>query len=230
MSNKANQTHSIAYGLMIMAVLILVAITPAAVLAGEGGVSYSGDDAYDPAASRYDAAITYSGDDDYDPAAASIATSPAPPINPSAFAARSSFGGDDAYDPAAGGVAHLPLFVSSSEGTFSADGSFGGDDAYDPAAGGAAHLPVFEVFSQVASSDTFGGDDAYDPAAGALFAEGCGLTAEQIASRTAPSAASAMSGDADYDPAAGGTPELALLSGADVASLLAACVNTSISN
>lgn len=67
-----------------------------------GGLTYSGDDLYDPATganpawSVLTAARSHSGDDAYDLAAGS---------HPALFvrSARPSFSGDDAYDPAADG-------------------------------------------------------------------------------------------------------------------------------
>ena len=93
--------------------------------------SFSGDDAYDPAAGSLLALLTrfadgthaasYSGDDAYDPAAGAR---PARAF----LAAPRSYSGDDAYDLAAGS---RPALFSRFTG-----GSYSGDDDYDPAAGG----------------------------------------------------------------------------------------------
>ncbi len=88
------------------------------------GITFSGDDAYDPAAGGRAVPIplytdSYSGDDAYDPAADGLAR---PQQN---YAV--TFSGDDAYDPAAGGRAvPIPLYTDS----------YSGDDAYDPATEG----------------------------------------------------------------------------------------------
>ncbi|MFN2184414.1 MAG: hypothetical protein ACK2UU_10505 [Anaerolineae bacterium] len=124
-------------------VLILLTAFPLAALAGLGdGSSYSGDDAYDPAAGGFpelymSGTASLSGDDAYDLAAGAI-----PERGALVFA--SGFGGDDAYDPAAGGLPAVSLFsVSESlevaecdSSGLSVSGGFSGDDAYDPAAGG----------------------------------------------------------------------------------------------
>jgi len=83
--------------------------------------SYSGDDAYDPAAGGLGSEQQspdftnekpdlksggYSGDDAYDPAAGGLSFEQKPPAGPSEQPVRKSGGysGDDAYDPAAGGL------------------------------------------------------------------------------------------------------------------------------
>ena len=125
-------------------VLLLLAAFPLAAAAGSiDGSSYSGDDAYDPAAGGFPelysgAALSLSGDDAYDLAAGSI-----PERGALIFAA--GFSGDDAYDPAAGGLEAASL-ISVAEALagvtlcerpeLAGVGRFSGDDAYDPAAGG----------------------------------------------------------------------------------------------
>jgi hypothetical protein len=125
-------------------ILLLVVAFPLAAAAGFlDGNSYSGDDAYDPAAGGFpelymNGSASLSGDDAYDLAAGAL-----PERGALLFAA--GFSGDDAYDPAAGGLAAVPLFsVAESLGEFakcdpsalSVAGGFSGDDLYDPAAGG----------------------------------------------------------------------------------------------
>jgi hypothetical protein len=90
------------------------------------GLTFSGDDLYDPAAGANPArsvtfaARTQSGDDAYDLAAGGL---------PALFvrSASPNLSGDDLYDPAAG--ARLARSVFGTARTYS------GDDAYDPAAG-----------------------------------------------------------------------------------------------
>ena len=125
-------------------ILLLVVAFPLAAAAGSlDGNSYSGDDAYDPAAGGFpelyiNGSVSLSGDDAYDLAAGAL-----PERGALLFAA--GFGGDDAYDPAAGGLAAVSLFsMAESRGelaecdasVLSVVGGFGGDDLYDPAAGG----------------------------------------------------------------------------------------------
>jgi hypothetical protein len=125
-------------------ILLLMGAFPLAAAAGSiDGSSYSGDDAYDPAAGGFPelysgVAFSLSGDDAYDLAAGGIPER-------AAFIFAAGFGGDDAYDPAAGGLEAVSLFsVAEALGEFAfcdsvelADiGRFSGDDAYDLAAGG----------------------------------------------------------------------------------------------
>lgn len=125
-------------------VLLLMGAFPLAAAAGAiDGSSYSGDDAYDPAAGGFPelysgAAFSFSGDDAYDLAAGGF-----PERGALIFAA--GFGGDDAYDPAAGGLEAVSLFsvAEALAGPVFCDpseladlGRFSGDDAYDLAAGG----------------------------------------------------------------------------------------------
>ena len=125
-------------------ILLLVVAFPLAAAAGPlDGRSYSGDDAYDPAAGGFpglyvSVAASLSGDDAYYVAAGAL-----PERGALLFAA--GFSGDDAYDPAAGGLAAVSLFsVAESLGelaecdasVLSVAGGFSGDDLYDPAAGG----------------------------------------------------------------------------------------------
>ena len=97
---------------ILMTTVILLHAAPAAAVenrvdnpdpfhAVRHGVSFSGDDDYDPAAGGQPlltrtVASSYSGDDAYDPAAGGQA------LLVRTFA--SSYSGDDAYDPAAGGL------------------------------------------------------------------------------------------------------------------------------
>jgi hypothetical protein len=125
-------------------VLTLLAALPLSVVAGYAyGSSYSGDDAYDPAAGGFpelyaNGAASYSGDDVYDLAAGAL------PVR-AAILFAGGFSGDDAYDPAAGGLAAMPPFtiaeiqdelVDCNPSALSVAGGFSGDDPYDPAAGG----------------------------------------------------------------------------------------------
>jgi hypothetical protein len=132
------------YVLVGSLVLLLLGAFPFAAAAGSlDGSSYSGDDAYDPAAGGFPdlytgAAFSLSGDDAYDIAAGGIPER-------GAFIFAAGFSGDDAYDPAAGGLESVSLFsvaealrgLAFCDSTELADvGRFSGDDAYDPAAGG----------------------------------------------------------------------------------------------
>lgn len=131
---KLSDSRFLAVGSLV---LLLVVAFPLAAAA-----SYSGDDAYDPAAGGFpelyaSVAASFSGDDAYDLAAGA---------NPErgAILFASGFSGDDAYDPAAGGLAAVALFSVAESGielaacapsSLVADAGFSGDDAYDPAAG-----------------------------------------------------------------------------------------------
>jgi hypothetical protein len=90
-------------------------------------------------------AASFSGDDAYDPAAGGLAALSAFAEAPSRSAIAASFSGDDAYDPAAGGLAAVSAFAEAASQGDVADcdpaglpiaGRYSGDDAYDPAAGG----------------------------------------------------------------------------------------------
>ena len=125
-----------------------------------GGHTYSGDDAYDPAAGGTPelsvfalpgraapaAAGTLSGDDDYDPAAGSAPELSVVALPQRAAVAASTFGGDDAYDPAAGVSALAICALSADEiaarSALTINGGYSGDDDYDPAAGGAPELSL----------------------------------------------------------------------------------------
>ncbi len=78
----------------------------------DGGGTFSGDDAYDPAAAAAGLPIVLSAGD-------------GPP--------SAGYSGDDAYDPAAA-AAGLPIVLSVDDGPSSA--GYSGDDPYDAAAGG----------------------------------------------------------------------------------------------
>jgi hypothetical protein len=148
----------------------------------------------------------FSGDDAYDPAAGGRPElSVAAPSEPSARSARVSFSGDDPYDPAAGGKPELSLILAARRSSPGTEVSYSGDDPYDPAAGGWAGLdePGFVV--------------DLTPSVG------CGLSADEIAERSARTVAGGFSGDDAYDAAAGGMPELSLLPFADASDLLAGC-------
>jgi hypothetical protein len=91
-----------------LVLLLLVAFPLAAAAGSVDGSSYSGDDAYDPAAGGFpelyaSVAASFSGDDAYDLAAGAI-----PERGALIFAA--GFSGDDAYDAAAGGLEAVSLF------------------------------------------------------------------------------------------------------------------------
>jgi len=162
---QRKQTEYLSVGLIFL--MLLSAIPVAAQTAGSADRSYSGDDAYDPAAGGLPSLT--------------VAAIPHRIIPTGA----TTFSGDDSYDPAAGGlpvlsVAALPQRIIRSDAT-----TFSGDDAYDPAAGGLSAPSVAGLIqsdgSEIAcrlSDDEieargtwsveggFSGDDAYDPAAG----------------------------------------------------------------
>jgi hypothetical protein len=131
----------------------------------EGGGTFSGDDAYDPAAGGLAVLMsagdvvgaTFSGDDAYDPAAGALVV-----LMSAGDVVGATFSGDDAYDPATGALA-----VLRSAGDV-VGASYSGDDAYDPAADGLAVL----MFAGDVTGATFSGDDAYDPAAGGVGVPG----------------------------------------------------------
>lgn len=153
------------YAMVGMTILFLLVVTP--LVSAEGVGSYSGDDAYDPAAGgRPDLSV--------------IVTS-----GRSAPGAGISYSGDDAYDPAAGGRPELSVILAARRSRLSTGLSYSGDDAYDPAAGGTPELSVVGLSAEIVppvdcglSADEiaerrtmtvaggFSGDDAYDPAAG----------------------------------------------------------------
>jgi hypothetical protein len=122
------------------AALILVAaliggggwIAPAAVASsiaeGNVGISYSGDDLYDPAAGgRPELSVAMASASERSP-----------------FSTGISYSGDDPYDPAAGGRPELSVAMASASerSPFSTGISYSGDDPYDPAAGGRPELSV----------------------------------------------------------------------------------------
>ena len=137
-----NKTKYLSLGLIFL--LLLVAAPVAAQAAVVGEHSYSGDDAYDPAAGGLPALSAF-----------------AVPQRATRIAA-STLSGDDAYDPAAGGLPTLSA-VSSVQNSGSAlpcapsadelearstrwvDGGFGGDDDYDPAAGGIPEVSLLDM-------------------------------------------------------------------------------------
>ena len=146
-------------------VLLLMGAFPLAAAAGSAdGASFSGDDAYDPAAGAIpelfvSVASSFSGDDAYDVAAGGI-----PDL--AAFTFAAGFGGDDAYDPAAGGLEAVSLFsVDEALGEFAfcdsselADvGRFSGDDAYDLAAGGNPDADALSLACLEFSGDSWPG-------------------------------------------------------------------------
>ena len=110
------------------------------------------------------ASPSYSGDDAYDPAAGgtpslSLSAIPQRAFLSAALSAAAGFSGDDAYDPAAGGTPELSVaglvWGSGSDlacslpdeeiearGAWSVEGGFSGDDAYDAAAGGMPELSL----------------------------------------------------------------------------------------
>jgi hypothetical protein len=82
---------------------------------------------------------SYSGDDAYDPAAGglSLGQKPSDLIREQPLRKSGGFSGDDAYDPAAGGLSlEQKSPAVDMEGYFFNKGSYSGDDPYDPAAGG----------------------------------------------------------------------------------------------
>ena len=176
MLNRKNQllrNQVVSAGLILL--LLLVAAPVAAQSVDAGGISYSGDDPYDPAAGGLPAislnqvplgsvassATSLSGDDAYDPAADGL--EPLENVWVSEWAARrdiTTLSGDDDYDPAAGGTPQLYAAVPgpSSEvacapsesqlearSALSVEGGYSGDDAYDPAAGGTPELSLLEI-------------------------------------------------------------------------------------
>ena len=140
-TQKRKRFYGLRYAVAGMTILALLAVASlAAATGGQGVGTYSGDDAYDPAAGgrpelslnggpRLSAGTSYSGDDAYDPAAGgrpglwlfAHAVDVTPSVRcglPAAEIARRSamaiaggFGGDDAYDPAAGGTPELSLLT-----------------------------------------------------------------------------------------------------------------------
>jgi hypothetical protein len=106
---------------------------------------------------RLNAGITYSGDDPYDPAAGGLpelsvnVASERPRLN-----AGITYSGDDPYDPAAGGLPVLSVNVASERPRLNAGITYSGDDPYDPAAGGRPELSVIALAA----------DDGYDLAVG----------------------------------------------------------------
>ena len=117
----STQNSNIRFVLVGALIALLVASFPLAAVAS----GYSGDDAYDPASSSFDAA-----------GAGEIAD-----LDNLALAFSGGYSGDDAYDPAAGGLDSSFFFAEGSDecddpSGFALIGTFSGDDAYDPAAGG----------------------------------------------------------------------------------------------
>jgi hypothetical protein len=122
-TRNANARYIILVGALV---LLLAASFPLAAAAGASDVSYSGDDAYDPAAGGL-----------------SASESPSESISlvQTGLAFSGGYSGDDAYDPAAGGLFGSFSFADASDECDDASGialvgTFSGDDAYDPAAGG----------------------------------------------------------------------------------------------
>ena len=154
-------------------VLLLLGAFPLAAAAGSGdGSTYSGDDAYDPAAGGFpelyaSVAASFSGDDAYDVAAGAF-----PESGALIFAA--GFSGDDAYDPAAGGLEAVSLIsvadalaaVTLCDETELADvGRFSGDDAYDLAAGGNPDGDLFALACLESSGGSWPGWERSNPGA-----------------------------------------------------------------
>jgi len=82
---------------------------------------------------------SYSGDDAYDPAAGGLGIELQLPvsINEKPALRSGGYNGDDVYDPAAGGLSiGQKQPVTDMEKDFFNKGSYSGDDPYDPAAGG----------------------------------------------------------------------------------------------
>ena len=106
------------------------------------------------------ASAGYSGDDAYDPAASGF---------PELFvAARAgSYSGDDAYDPATGARPERSLRAGTQAEI--THGSFSGDDVYDPAAGAHPKLSLLAWLRARKGTGSYSGDDTYDPAAGRIL-------------------------------------------------------------
>ena len=125
MSNQLSTRYANARFILVgTLVLLLAASFPLAAAAAASDVSYSGDDAYDPAAGGLSASFSFADASDQ-----------------SGTAFGGGYSGDDAYDPAAGGLFASFSFADASDDCDDASGialvgSFSGDDAYDPAAGG----------------------------------------------------------------------------------------------
>jgi hypothetical protein len=114
---RFSRTRYVVAGMLLLA--LLAAAPFAGAVSASSAASYSGDDAYDPAAGGFPALAfvmaraSYSGDDAYDPAAGDIlglaaggidtSYSAAIACDPAALAIAGGYSGDDAYDPAAGG-------------------------------------------------------------------------------------------------------------------------------
>lgn len=148
-----------------LALLLLAALPLAAAASHTEIQSYSGDDAYDPAAGSLPAVSTAASSSEAALARFHEVKSVDDPVNgawsiaqaefyfgklgadvaasPTELAA--SYSGDDAYDPAAGGLEAVSTFAFAASEDEAADcvtpeytiaESYSGDDAYDPAAGG----------------------------------------------------------------------------------------------
>ena len=153
-----------------LVLLLLVAFPLAAAAGSIDGSSYSGDDAYDPAAGGFPelyagSAFSLSGDDAYDLAAGGL-----PERGALIFAA--GFSGDDAYDPAAGGLEAVSLIsveealasvALCEEPELAGVGRFSGDDAYDPAAGGNPDGELLALACLESSGDSWPGWEQNDP-------------------------------------------------------------------
>jgi hypothetical protein len=168
MLNRVNQVKRNQYLSVGLIFLLLLAATPVAAQSVEvGDSSFSGDDAYDPAAGGLPAI--------------SLNAAPERSIRSSA----TTLSGDDAYDPAAGGLPATLADAAAGRSIRSSATSLSGDDPYDPAATGTLDLSevgfVLGSGSELACAPTaselearrtrsmkggFSGDDAYDPAAG----------------------------------------------------------------
>jgi hypothetical protein len=81
---------------------------------------------------------SFSGDDAYDPAAGGLSLDQlSPMLNEKSLRKSGGYSGDDAYDPAAGGLSVEQITPAvDMEQYFFNKGSYSGDDPYDPAAGG----------------------------------------------------------------------------------------------
>jgi hypothetical protein len=139
-----------------LAALLLLVLPVVTAYAGQRGATFSGDDAYDPAAGgrpelsvflayawlKSSGTSSYSGDDLYDPAAVSV-------FWPASRAATRTYSGDDAYDPAAGGDPVPACDLAAAEIirriVLHVPGGLSGDAAYDPAAGGWPELSLLAL-------------------------------------------------------------------------------------
>ncbi|MGD8397871.1 MAG: hypothetical protein PVG11_03365 [Anaerolineae bacterium] len=138
-------------GALIVLMLAAFALPAAADHTAETSfASFSGDDAYDPAAGGSPALLAVT---DYVAAGRTF---------------DRALAGDAAYDPAAGGLPALAIFqVAGYDMAARAfDSSLSGDAAYDAAAGGLSAFVAECDVAQLGVAGGYSGNDAYDLAAG----------------------------------------------------------------